>query len=196
MSRRVFLSLVAAVLVVAVAVGGWMWLGRETPRPSALRTEATSAFYAAIDNRQNDATPLTADEVFPSSAETLGTLRRVAADTFADCSELLSGTTAEGCTQALRATYQGGSVSGQFIIFNLSDGQAADALVTDLRKDAFVRQDIPFEVAGSSAQVRAMGHYVTVSWVGGKASAQELVTALIALDGLGRVVQSRIVAAT
>ncbi|MFG1695641.1 hypothetical protein [Nonomuraea sp. NPDC049309] len=196
MSRRVLVSVAAGVLVAALGVAGWLWFTAETPRPSALHAEATSAFYAAIDSRQNDAAPLTPDEVFPASSETLGTLRRVAADAFTDCSELLVGASAEGCTQALRATYQGGSVSGQFVIFNLGDGKAADALVAELRKDAFVRQDIPFDVKGSSAQVRAMGHYVTVSWVGGKASAQDLVTALVALDGLGRVVQDRIVAAT
>jgi hypothetical protein len=196
MSRRVLLSVAALVLVVGLGVAGWLWFGAETPRPSALRAESTSAFYAAIDSRQSDAAPLTPDEVFPASSETLGTLKRVAADAFTDCSELLVGASAEGCTQALRATYKGGSLAGQFVIFNLADGKAADALVAALRQDAFVRQDIPFDVKGSSAQVRAMGHYVTVSWVGGKASAQDLVTALIALDGLGRVVQDRIVAAT
>jgi hypothetical protein len=94
-------------------------------------------------------------------------------------------------------------MAGQFVIFNLGDGRAADALVAALRKDGFVRQDIAFEAAGSRAQARAMGHYVTVSWVGGTAPAQdvvtapaqELVTALVALDGLGRVVQGRIIAA-
>ncbi|MFC7587402.1 hypothetical protein ACFQYP_29625 [Nonomuraea antimicrobica] len=95
-------------------------------------------------------------------------------------------------------------MAGQFVIFNLSDGQAADALVAALQKDAFVRQEAAFDPAGSRAQARAMGHYVTVSWAGGtasasasaSASAQDLVAALVALDGLGRVVQGRIVAVT
>ncbi|TYB67924.1 hypothetical protein FXF51_14300 [Nonomuraea sp. PA05] len=114
---------------------------------------------------------------------------------FADCDEVLSGATAQGCTQALQATYQGGGVAGQFVIFNLGDGRAADALVAALRTDGFVRQDITFEAVGSRAQARAMGHYVTVSWVGGAVPAEDLVTALVALDGLGKVVQGRIIAA-
>jgi hypothetical protein len=199
------LLVIAAVIVVAAAVGvgGWLWLGREQPRPATFHAEPTSAFYTAIDTRQNDAAPLTLQEVFTQDGKTLGKMSLVATREFTDCDEALWGATAPGCTQALQATYQGGAMAGQFVIFNLGDGRAADALVAALRKDGFVRQDIAFEATGSRAQARAMGHYVTVSWVGGTAPAQELVTApaqelvtaLVALDGLGRVVQGRIIAA-
>ncbi|MFI7612956.1 hypothetical protein ACIBP6_17175 [Nonomuraea terrae] len=196
MSRRVVIPVVVAAGVVAVAVAGWLWLRGEEPRPAMFHAEPTSAFYAAIDTRQADAAPLTLDEVFTPATRTLGALTLDATAQFGDCAEVLWGVSAEGCTQALQATYRGGGMAGQFVIFNLGDGRAADALVAGLRKDGFVRQGIAFDAVGSSAQVRAMGHFVTVSWVGGKASADDLVGALVALDGLGRVVQNRVVAAT
>ncbi|MEQ4716218.1 hypothetical protein [Nonomuraea sp. B19D2] len=195
MSRRVVIAVVL-VSVAVIAVGGWLWLRRDAPRPASLRAEPTSAFYAAIDTRQNDAAPLTLNEVFTPATRTLGTMRLDSTRQVTDCDEVLWGVSATGCTQALQATYKGSTVSGQFLIFNVSDGRAADALVSALGKDGFVRQDGVFEAARSRAQARAMGHYVTVSWVGGTAPDQDLVTALVALDGLGRVVQSRIVAAT
>ncbi|MFC5830890.1 hypothetical protein [Nonomuraea insulae] len=195
MSRRVVVPAVLAGVVI-VAVAGWLWLRGDDARPASFRSESTSAFYSAIDTRDSDAAPLTLQEVFTPAAKTLGTMRLEATSEFSDCAEVLWGATAEGCTQALRATYKGGAVAGQFVIFNLRDGRAADSLVAALRKDAFVRQEAEFDAAGSRAQARAMGHYVTVSWAGGRASAQDLVTALVALDGLGRVVQARIIAAT
>ncbi|KAB8188237.1 hypothetical protein FH608_044655 [Nonomuraea phyllanthi] len=179
-----------------IAVGGWLWLRGDEPRPAGFHAEPTSAFYAAIDTRQNDAAPLTPDEVFTPATQTLGGMRVSSTRQFADCDEILWGTSATGCTQALQAIYTGGGMAGQFVIFNLGDGRAADALVAALGKDGFVRQDAAFEAAHSRAQARAMGHYVTVSWVGGTAPAQDMVAALVALDGLGRVVQGRLVAAT
>jgi hypothetical protein len=195
MSRRVVICVVLANVVV-IAVAGWLWLRPDDPRPAAFHGESTSAFYAAVDTRVGDSAPLTSAEVFTPASQTLGAMRRVAAEEFTGCDEVLWGASATGCTQALRATYRGEMMVGQFVIFNLSDGRAADALVAALGKDGFVRQAIAFDAASSRAQARAMGHYVTVSWVGGTAPAQSLVAGLVALDGLGRVVQGRIVAAT
>ncbi|TMR89517.1 hypothetical protein [Nonomuraea basaltis] len=195
MSRRVVISVVIVNVVVIAAVG-WLWLRRDDPRPAAFHGEPTSAFYTAIDTRQNDSAPLTIQEVFTPAIQTLGTMRLDTTREFTDCDEVLWGATATGCTQALQATYKGDAMAGQFVIFNMNDGRAADALVAALGKDGFVRQDILFDAARSRAQARAMGHYVTVSWAGGSVPAQELVAALVALDGLGRVVQGRIVAAT
>ncbi|MEV0390860.1 hypothetical protein [Nonomuraea sp. NPDC050643] len=195
MSRRLVSSVVVAVVVV-VAVAGWVWLRREDPRPATFHAEPTSAFYAAIDTRQSDAAPLTLQEVFTPATQTLGAMRLESTQAYTDCDEVLWGASAAGCTQALQGTFKGATVAGQFVIFNLGDGRAADALVAALGKDGFVRQGITFEPARSRAQARAMGHYVTVSWAGGTASPQELVGALIALDSLGKVVQGRVVAAT
>lgn len=171
MSRRIVIPGVAAVLVGA-AVAGWLWLRGDDPRPTTLHAELTSAFYAAIDTRRRDATPLTTEEVFPPSTRSLAGMGQVSTRQFTDCDELLWGTSATECTQALQATYAGGSMAGQFVIFNLADGRAADALVSALRKGGFVRQDVAFEPVGSLAQVRAMGHYVTVSWTGTTQPAQ------------------------
>ncbi|MCK2220914.1 hypothetical protein MF672_044975 [Actinomadura sp. ATCC 31491] len=195
MSRRLVISVVAANVLV-IAVIGWLWLRRDEPRPGSYHGEPTSAFYAAIDTRAQDGSPLTPQEVFTAANQTVGTMRREATKEVADCDEILWGATAAGCTQALQATYRSGTTAGQFVIFNMSDGRAADALVAALGRDGFVRQDVLFDAATSRAQARALGHYVTVSWAGGTAHEQELVAALVALDGLGHVVQSRVVAAT
>lgn len=195
-ARRVVVGAAVVAGAVAVGVAGWLWLRPEEPRPAAFHGEPTSAFYAAVDSRQADGAPLTAQEVFAPGTETLGALRRTSTEQYTDCDDLLWGVSADGCTQALRTVYEGNGQVGQFVIFNLADGRAADALVTALGKDGFVRQDATFDPARSRAQARAMGHYVTVSWAGGTASADDLVTALVALDGLGRVVQNRILAAT
>ncbi|NRQ36186.1 hypothetical protein HII36_30770 [Nonomuraea sp. NN258] len=194
MPRRAVIAAAGGLAVAVAAAAVWLFAGGQAPRPAVFQGEPSSAFYAAVDTRQNDAAPLSAAEVFTAATESLGALRRTSATVLTDCDELLRGTSAPGCTQALQATYEGGARAGQFTIFNLPDGRSADALVAALGKDGFVRQDAPFDPARSRAQARAMGHYVTVSWVGGTGSATELVKDLVALDGLGRVVQSRILA--
>jgi len=192
MPPRLVVSLSVAA-VAALGVGVWLWSGRAEPRPAVVRAEPTSALYALVDSRRLDAAPLTAAEVFTSGTQRLGALSRGEVEEFADCDDVLWGVSAPGCVQALRATYTGGSLTGQFVILNLPDGRGADALVAALRRDGFVRQATPFDAARSRAEVRALGHYVTVSWVAGGG---DLVPPLIALDGLGRVVQDRVLAAT
>ncbi|MGN9780237.1 hypothetical protein ACTMTF_02330 [Nonomuraea sp. ZG12] len=197
MARRLTVSLVAAALAVAVG-GAWLWFGRDLPRPAALRAEPTSALYALVDSRQADAAPVTVAEIFTPGTQTLGDLTREAVEELVDCDDALWGASAPGCTQALRATYRGSSVAGQFVIFNLPDGRTADALVAALRADGFVRQATPFDPARSRAEVRALGHYVTVSWLGATTAARgtDLVRPLIALDALGNAIQARVLAAT
>lgn len=195
--RRLAVLLAAVTALAVAAAGAWLWFGSAEPRPASFRGEPTSALYSVIASREADAEPLRLDEVFTSAGETLGTLRRVSAEQLADCGEALWGATVPGCTQALRATYRSGSgVAGQFVIFNLPDQSAADTLVAALAREGFVRQAVPFDPAHSRASARALGHYVTVSWVGASGPGADLVMPLIALDGLGRVVQSRVVAAT
>ncbi|MFG1944484.1 hypothetical protein [Nonomuraea sp. NPDC048826] len=197
MPVRLVIALVSAALAVIVA-GAWLWFGREAPRPAVLRTQPTSALYALVDTRQADARPLTSAEVFTGATETLGALRRGAVEEFSDCADALWGIEAGGCTQALRATYTGEGLAGQFVILNLPDGRAADALVSALRSDGFVRQAASFDPERSRAEARALGHYVTVSWAGAApgAAGADLVKPLIDLDGLSAVVQSRVLDAT
>ncbi|MFG3440365.1 hypothetical protein ACGF0J_24200 [Nonomuraea sp. NPDC047897] len=197
MARRLVVPLAVVAGLAVLAAGAWLWFGRAEPRPAAFTGEPTSALYALIDSRQADAAPLRLDEVFPPDGRTLGTLTRASAEQFDDCDEVLWGVTATGCTQALRATYTSASGdAGQFVIVNLPDGRAADALVAALAKDGFVRQGVPFEAARSRAVARALGHYVTISWAGATGPGADPVKTLVALDGLGRVVQSRVLAAT
>lgn len=197
MSRRLIVCLVAAALAVVVA-GAWLWFGRDLPRPAALRAEPTSALYALVDSRQADAAPVTVAEIFTPGTQSLGGMTRDTVEELTDCDDALWGASAPGCTQALRATYRGPSVAGQFVIFNLPDGRAADALVAALRQDGFVRQTAPFDATRSRAEVRALGHYVTVSWLGARTADRgtDLVRPLIALDALGGAIQARVLAAT
>lgn len=194
---RVAVPVAAAVVLLA---GGAAWLvTRGGPdRPATFRGEPTSALYSLIDSRGRDAAPLTAGEVFTGATQRLGDLTRGATEELTDCGDALSGTEAPGCTQALRATYTGPSVAGQFVIFNLPDGRAADALVTALGKDGFVERAADFDATRSWAQARALGHYVTVSWVGPKDATTkvDLTQPQVALDGLAKVVQARVVNAT
>lgn len=193
MVRRVLIG----VALVAVVAGLWLWWPRGGPeRPATLRSEGTSALYSLIDSRQRDAAPLTVPEVFGPSTAQLGALKRSAAEELTDCAAALNGVVAPGCTQALRAQYGGAAVAGEFVIFNLPDGRAADALVAALGKDGFVRQTGDFDSAHSWAQVRAMGHYVTVSWVGPVTAGADLTEPQVALDGLTKIVQSRVVNAS
>ncbi|MFI6319114.1 hypothetical protein ACIBG8_16415 [Nonomuraea sp. NPDC050556] len=185
------------VALVAVAAGLWLWWPRGGPdRPATLRSEGTSALYSLIDSRERDASPLTVSEVFGPGTASLGALTRGDAEELTDCGEALDGVSAPGCTQALRARYAGGAAAGEFVIFNLPDGRAADALVAALGKDGFVRRTADFDTGRSWAQVRAMGHYVTVSWVGPVAAGADLTGPQVALDGLTRIVQSRVVNAS
>lgn len=197
MARRLTVPLAAVAGLAVLAAGAWLWLGSGEPRPAAFSGEPTSALYALIDSRQADAAPLRLDEVFTPATRTLGTLSRASAEQLDDCDDALWGASATGCTQALRATYTSASGdAGQFVIFNLPDGRAADALVAALAKDGFVRQTVPFEASRSRAAARALGHYVTVAWAGASGPGADPVKTLVALDGLGHVVQSRVLAAT
>ncbi|MEU6997804.1 hypothetical protein [Nonomuraea sp. NPDC046570] len=204
MSRRITIALLAVLLVAASAAAVWWWTRAEEPRAASFSGVPTSVVYAPIDSRRSDAAPLTLGEVFGPGTERLAAgpaalVRDAPAEELADCGEVLWGAPADGCTQVMRAAYtsEDGNIAGQFLIFNLADGRAADALVAALAKDAFVRQAASFDPARSRAQARALGHYVTVSWIGpvpGRA-ATDLARPQIALDTLGAVVQNRVLRA-
>ncbi|GAA2384899.1 hypothetical protein GCM10010404_47030 [Nonomuraea africana] len=203
MPRRVLFPLLAALVAVA-AVAVFVFTREEGPRAAVFAGEPTSAQYAVIDTSALDPRPLTEAEVFgPSTVELAAggvTMTRDTVAVLADCAEAVWGVEAAGCTQALRASYSSAdrTVAGQFLIFNLTDGRAADALVSELGAHGFVRQAGAFDASRSRAQARALGHFVTVSWVGpvGQGTA-DLAYPQIALDGLGRsVVSARVIAAT
>ncbi|GIH94990.1 hypothetical protein ACFFMN_16900 [Planobispora siamensis] len=199
---------VVAVLVAAGAAAFW-WSaaqGDDSPRAAVFRGEPTTDHYAPIATRALDPEPLTVEEIFPGDTVTSGevTLDRKGAEALTDCAEAVWGSVQSavaGCTQALRAHYAtpDGRVSGQFLIFNLADSAAADKLVTALKEGGFVRPTPgtpeAFDGSRSWAYARALGHYVTVSWVApvGPGGRVDLTHPQLAVDGLGLVIQKRLV---
>ncbi len=199
--------IIIVVLAGVAGVGAFLWLGNEpAPRAAVLRAESGTAHYAPIATRALDPRPLTVAEMFPGPSVSAGTTRLALKSTeaLADCAEAVWGSAEDalgGCTQVLRARYEteDGAVSGQFLIFNLADSAAADRLVAALRAGGFVlpAPDTPdgFDGSRSWAQVRGLGHYVTVSWVAPvvPGSKVDLTYPQVAMDGLGLVIQRRLV---
>ncbi|MFD1937720.1 hypothetical protein ACFSKW_40255 [Nonomuraea mangrovi] len=203
MSRRVLIPVLVA-LVALAAAAAFVFLRGDGPRPAVFAGERTSAQYAVIDTAALDPGPLTEAEVLGPATATLSsggvTMARGPSGLLTDCGEALWGVAADGCTQVLRASYTSsdGTVAGEFFLFNLSDGRAADALVSALGTSGFVQQGAEFDVSRSRAQARALGHFVTVSWVGPVGGGNhDLAHPQVALDSLGRtVVSARVIAAT
>lgn len=199
--------IIIVVLAGVAGLGAFLWLGdAPAPRAAVLRAEAGTAHYAPIATRALDPQPLTVAEMFPGPSVSAGTTRLALrnTETLADCAEAVWGSAEDalgGCTQVLRARYEteDGAVSGQFLIFNLADSAAADRLVAALKGGGFVRPapGTPdgFDGSRSWAQVRGLGHYVTVSWVAPvvPGSKVDLTYPQVAVDGLGLVIQRRLV---
>ncbi|GGS53502.1 hypothetical protein GCM10010156_10200 [Planobispora rosea] len=207
MRKWIAVAVAAVVLVAAGAAASW-WLtgGEEAPRAATFRGEPTTGHYVPIATRDLDPEPLTVAEVFPAESVASGgvTLQRRGTETLTDCAEAVWGSAeaaVAGCTQVLRAHYatRDGRISGQFLIFNLADSAAADRLVAALRSGGFVRSapGTPegFDASRSRAQARALGHYVTVSWVApvGAGGRVDLTHPQVAVDSLGFAVQKRLV---
>ncbi|MFE3447852.1 hypothetical protein ACFXJ8_02870 [Nonomuraea sp. NPDC059194] len=203
MPRRVLIPILAA-LVALAAAAAFVFLRGDGPRAAVFAGEPTSAQYAVIDTAVLDPAPLTEAEVLGPATATLTSggvsMVRESAALLTDCGEVMWGAQAAGCTQVVRAAYTSAdrTVAGEFFLFNLADGRAADALVSELRTSGFVRQAATFDVSRSRAQARALGHFVTVSWVGPVGGGKpDLAHPQIALDGLGRtVISARVIAAT
>lgn len=195
----------------ALGAGAYFLLEDDPPRPAVFRSEPTSALYAPIDSRERDPRPLTPAEVFADERVTSGavTLVRQATESLSECAAAVWGDAAVqatgGCTQVLRARYTtpDGTVAGQAVIFNMSDGAAADRLVAALRPGGGFVREVPghpggFDAARGWAQARALGHYVTVSWVapvGGEGQI-DLTRHQIALDTVMRTLHRRVVDAS
>ena len=200
--------IVGVVLVVVAGAAVFLWSrgGEAAPRAAVFRGEPTSAHYDPIATRALD--PRAADrrrdlprrvgDLGRGHAHGQGDRRRST-----DCAEAVWGSAegaVAGCTQALRARYgtPDGQISGQFLIFNLADSAAADELVAAFGSGGFVRlapgTPAGFDGARSWAQARALGHYVTLSWVGPAAPEDQvdLTYAQVAVDGLSLAIQRRL----
>ncbi|WP_405151582.1 hypothetical protein OG589_21105 [Sphaerisporangium sp. NBC_01403] len=212
-SRTWIAVAVAGVLAVAGAVL-FVTLRPETgPSPARFHGERTSALYAPIATRALDPRPLSEQEVFgqartPASSGVSMERREVTVS--ADCAEAVWGSgpaaALTGCAQVLRASFavSGGGVSGQYAVFDLADGGSADRLVAALdpaHGEGFLRlapgQPESFDAGHSRAEVRALGHFVVVNWVGpvGDEGRADLTYPQLALETLGGFVQRRVLAA-
>ncbi|SDG80258.1 hypothetical protein SAMN05421505_10875 [Sinosporangium album] len=209
--------IVLAAVAALVAIGGvtlwWLW-GGDGPRPAHYRAESSTGLYKPIETRAADAEPLSLIEVFGQGTDRLSVageaglartaLVRGETAVVDDCADVVWGSAVgdalESCSQVVKALYAGedGRSAGQFLIFNMASSAGADTLVKALRDQGFVLREAAFDASRSWAQARALGHYVTVSWIGpvGEGTGRvDLTGELVALDGLGAVVRERVVSA-
>ncbi|GII86322.1 hypothetical protein Ssi03_43120 [Sphaerisporangium siamense] len=212
-SRALIVAAVAGVLAAAGAVLFVVTRPETGPSPAYFRGEGTSALYAPIATRRQDPGPLTEQEVFGQAARLVEqgvTMERREAALSADCAEALWGSgvkaAAAGCAGVARASFAGagGAVSGQYAVFDMPDGAAADRLVAALdprRGGGFLRtapgQPPSFDAGHSRAAVRALGHFVVVNWVGpvGDERGADLTLPQLALERIGAFAQRRVLAA-
>ncbi|KAB2342737.1 hypothetical protein [Actinomadura rudentiformis] len=157
------------------------------PAPASYSSSPSADAYSGIAQRSADAAPLTAAELFPSSASTITlssakaklTLKGKRLDT--DCAAAIWGRSVAaalgegGCTQAAR-TLHADTKKGYALavtVFNLASADHADRIVEQLgnvRGGGFVRPlnaAAPLDKFGQGfgmARGLAMGHYVVVSW--------------------------------
>lgn len=184
--------------------------------PSSYSDSPSAEVFGPIDERSTDSGPLTVEEVFPASAESLPdpegkgklTLRDRRLDV--DCAEAVWGAGVGkalregGCTQALRGVYSGDRYAMIVAIFNVARVEDANRVVGELGQDGaggFVKPlDGGFGQGFSVARGLAMGHYVVVGWVrrldgGGDAQDEALLSLLVEAGGdkaiLGRAARSR-----
>jgi hypothetical protein len=213
MRSRTWIVLAAAGALVAAGVVAFVLSRPQTgPSPARFHGEPTSALYAPISTRAADPRPLDEREVFGRAALSSSgvTMERRQVAVSADCAGALWGSgpaaAVAGCSRVVRAgfTSSDGSVSGQYAVFDMPDGAAADRLVAALDPrdgDGFLElapgQPASFDAGHSRAEVRALGHFVVVNWVGPVADAggADLTYPQLALEGLGAFVQRRVLLA-
>ncbi|GAA3806973.1 hypothetical protein GCM10022226_28840 [Sphaerisporangium flaviroseum] len=208
---------------IAVAVAGvlagagsilFVTLRPETgPSPATFRGERTSALYDPIATRAKDPRPVSEQEVFGQAATLTSSgvaMNRRQVTVSTDCAEALwgSGPTSAvtGCARVVRASFSSsdGAVSGQYAVFDMADGASADRLVTALDPkdgEGFLRlapgQPPSFDAGHSRAEVRALGHFAVVNWVGpvGDEGRADLTFPQLALETLSGFVQRRVLSA-
>ncbi|WP_049575989.1 hypothetical protein [Nonomuraea sp. SBT364] len=223
-------ALVAAVALVAVVAS----LGSYTPAartggsvptsdvalPQVFHGWASPKLFQPVADREKDAKPLTAKEVFGQKtlpgAKKLS-LKLVASQIDADCSaalwgeELLAQVADAGCSQAARGLYTtaDGRYVGQYTLLNLRDAEAAGELVESLKTLYRGGWTVPLESAGAAypaggyteAGGYALGHYVGLVWLGRADGAEpttkdDYVSLALTLRGAEKALYRRVVAIT
>jgi len=157
--------------------------------PSSYSSSPSTGAYAAIEQRSEDAAPLTIEEAFPKRAQKIELpdagveLALKAKRLDGDCAAAVWGSGVGdvlrqgACTQAVRGVYaDAGKKAGQgyaltVAVFNLAGKQDADRLVALLGGGGgFVRPleaEAPLDRFGQGftmARGLAMGHYAVVAW--------------------------------
>ncbi|MEU8267333.1 hypothetical protein AB0B89_09195 [Sphaerisporangium sp. NPDC049002] len=209
-SRTLIAVAAVGVLAVAGAVLFVVTSPETGPIPARFRGERTSALYAPIATRARDPRTPSEQEVFGQAAGLTSsgvTMERRQVTVSSDCAGVVWGSgpaaALTGCAQVLRASFASadGGVSGQYAVFDLADGASADRLVAALDPkdgDGFLRlapgQPQSFDAGHSRAEVRALGHFVVVNWVGpvGDEGRADLTYPQLALETLGGFVQRRV----
>ncbi|GAA1514865.1 hypothetical protein GCM10009677_55130 [Sphaerisporangium rubeum] len=209
---RLWVVVAAVVVLAGGGVAAFVLTRPETgPSPAVYRGEPTSALYEPIATRAAGSRPLTVQEVFTTEevrAEGV-TMARRGTEASDDCGSALWGSgvaeAASGCARVVRAGYESGDgrVCGQYAVFDLPDGAAADRLVAALepaRRGGFLRPapgPACLDAAHSRAQARALGHFVVVNWVGAATGAGEVDLAFpqLALESLAGFAQRRVLEA-
>ncbi len=207
-SRRYFAAagglavIMVAALVAVLVLGGDEGTGRSAApgpvvgrpaesgvSPSSYSSSPSTGAYAAIEQRSEDAAPLTIEEAFPKRAQKIELpdagveLALKAKRLDGDCAAAVWGSGVGdvlrqgACTQAVRGVYaDAGKKAGQgyaltVAVFNLAGKQDADRLVALLGGGGgFVRPleaEAPLDRFGQGftmARGLAMGHYAVVAW--------------------------------
>ncbi|SEL27810.1 hypothetical protein [Nonomuraea pusilla] len=195
-------------------------IGPEAALPGSYHGWGSSKLFAPVADREKDAKPLTAKEVFGQTELPVSKrlkLKLAAKQLDGDCSAALWGELlleqvgdAE-CNQATRGLYvsSDGRYVGQYTLLNLKDSASASALVESLKtlyRGGWTRPLASpkggFPVEGySEGGGYALGHYVGLVWVGRAdgaepAAGDDFVTLTLALRGAEKAVYRRVVALT
>ncbi|GLU45919.1 hypothetical protein Nans01_02700 [Nocardiopsis ansamitocini] len=158
--------------------------GHSTLTPDLFYAQSEQELFAPIAERADNEEPLTEEEVFGSSTQTLSlddfelTLRD--SEVTDTCTALVWGDqfaqdlSTGSCSAAARGVYQdpGEEYVAQFTLFDLVDSDAADTALANLDSGAEPGFVLPMntEIDGlqsgySQATAQVMGHYLAVFWV-------------------------------
>ncbi len=173
--------------------------------------------FAPIADRNADAKPLTAHEIFGTKTLKVGkiTLRRVATSLDPGCAgvvwgaELAERLSEAGCAQAVRGLFMSsdGAYVAQYTMLNVAGAEAANGLVealNTLHRGGWV-VPLPSNRAAfqgyTEASGHAMGHYVGLVWVGRADGAEpsardDFVTLALTVREVEKAVYRRVVAVT
>jgi len=194
--RTVLLSGVAVLVVAALGATVFVYLNHAPSTPSPAQSQAshdsasapvtatpssTLGKYGHIDSRATDPVPLTLTELFPASFSVRGgaTFNKTTQGPATDCAKAVFGAQlqaaarANGCTQAMRASYLSadGKLMGTIGVLNLSTAAAARKVGTVTGSNQFIGPlSAPhgptrnLSKGTGIVEAEAKGHYLILIW--------------------------------